>query len=192
LVKKPNAIEDGARPATYGGQGLANLADLESIRLLTARLLVGGIFLLAGWAKVQSPGAFADAVRAFHILPPSLVLPFAFVVPWLELLVALYLIAGFMSRLAAVGSIILLAGFVFALGNALATGNTAHACGCFGSGADANPLLAFLAGGNTVTWWDVIRDIILVGLSLLVAVRGAGLLSLDALLAGRFRAEPQG
>ena len=158
---------------------------LIPVTLVGARLLVGGIFLLAGLTKVSSPGAFADAVRAYHILPPELVLPFALVVPWLELLAALYLLAGFMARLAAAGTAIMLAGFVYGLTDALATGNTSHACGCFGPGATANPVIAFLAGGNTITWWDVIRDLLLLGLSILVMVQGAGAVSADALLARR-------
>lgn len=152
---------------------------------LVARLCVGGIFLIAAIDKVQSPGAFADAVRAFHLLPPGLVLPVAFILPWLELLVAGYLLAGFLTRLAALGSILLLFGFEIALGTSLLSGDTNHACGCFGSGAGANVILAFLSGGSTITWWDLIRDLILIGLSLLVLVRGAGPLSIDGLMARR-------
>lgn len=156
---------------------------ITDVSLLTARLVVGGIFLIASVDKVRSPGAFADAVRTFHILPPDLVMPFAFAVPWLELLVAVYLLVGFLSRLAASGAAIMLAGFVYALGDALATGKTDHPCGCFGSGADPNPILAFLSGGSSVTWWDVIRDLILIALSLVIAVWGAGSFSVDGLIA---------
>jgi uncharacterized membrane protein YphA (DoxX/SURF4 family) len=161
------------------------LSALMPVALVGARLLVGAIFLIAGLSKVGSPGAFADAVRAYHILPPELVLPFALVIPWLELLAALYLLAGFMARLAAAGTAIMLGGFVYGLTDALARGNTAHACGCFVGGVTANPVVAFLAGGNTITWWDVIRDLLLLGLSILVVVRGAGPVSVDALLARR-------
>jgi uncharacterized membrane protein YphA (DoxX/SURF4 family) len=159
--------------------------DAQSLVLLAARLLVGGIFLLASVPKIQSPGAFADAVRAFHLLPATLVLPFAYVMPWLELLVAVYLISGFMSRLAALGSIVLLGTFVVALLDALATGNTAHACGCFGTAANGNAVLSFLAGGNTVMWWDVIRDLILALLAALVAWYGPGAISIEEALARR-------
>ena len=147
--------------------------------------MAGGVFLTAGLDKVQSAGAFADAVRAFHLLPPGLVLPFAFIIPWLELLVAGYLLVGFLSRLAASGAILLLLGFVVALGSSLLSGDTNHACGCFGGGADANPVLVFLSGGPTITWWDLTRDILLIALAILVLVRGAGPFSVDALVARR-------
>ena len=152
--------------------------------LLVARLIVGGIFLLAAIDKVQAPAAFADGVRAYHLLPAGLVTPFAYIVPWLELLVAAYLILGALTRVGAAAAIVLLAMFVFALADSLLTGNTNHACGCFGAGK-ANPVLAFLEGGNTITLWDVIRDLILMALSALILVAGPGPLSVDAYLARR-------
>lgn len=84
-----------------------------------------------------------------------------------------YLLAGFMSRLGAVGAIVMLGMFVFALTDALIPGHTAHPCGYFGP--QANPLLQVLAGGDRVRWWDVIRDMILAGLSGLVLYRGTSL-----------------
>jgi uncharacterized membrane protein YphA (DoxX/SURF4 family) len=156
-----------------------------SIIVPIARVVVGGIFLIAALDKVQAPGAFADAVRAFHLLPPALVLPFALVVPWFEVLVAVYLLAGFLGRLAAGGAIALLLSFEFALGSALARGDTNHACGCFGSGSDANPLLVLLTGGHTITWWDPVRDLLLIALAGAILVWGAGPLSVDVLLGHR-------
>lgn len=135
--------------------------------------------------KIQAPGAFVDAVRAFHLLPAVLVEPFALVVPWLELLVGLYVVSGFLSRVAAAGSIALLSMFVAALGTALATGDTAHACGCFGQGAQANPILALLDGGDTITWWDLIRDLALIALSTMIVVYGPGRVSIDGIVRGR-------
>ena len=96
------------RTGSRDGTVLGTWADREPFRSalqITARVLVGGIFLLAGITKVGSPGAFADAVRAYHLLPGTLVLPFAYILPWLELLVAVYLLIGFMTRLAAAGRI---------------------------------------------------------------------------------------
>lgn len=151
---------------------------------LAARLIVGGIFLLAAVPKIQSPGLFADAVRAYHLLPPSVVLPLALTLPWIEALVALYLLVGFLARPAGVAAAVMLLTFVYALLTSLITGNTAHSCGCFGPG-QSNPVITLLSGGNAVGWWDVFRDLILAGLAMLVAFRGAGPLSVDALIARR-------
>lgn len=156
---------------------------LDRRLLLAVRVIVGGIFLAAGLDKVVAVGAFADAVRSYHLLPPGAVLPFALAVPWIEVLVGLYLLAGFQVRLAAAGSMFLLAMFIAALGRALVLGDTDHACGCFGAG-EGNAVLAFLSGGSTITPWDVIRDCILLALSALTFLGGAGALSLAELGAG--------
>jgi uncharacterized membrane protein YphA (DoxX/SURF4 family) len=156
----------------------------EPALLILARLLVGGTFLLAGATKVRAPAGFADSVRAYHLLPAHFVLPFATGLPWLELLVAAYLLVGFMTRIGAALSIAMLAMFEYALIYSLATGNIHHACGCFGS-KDSNPILAFIAGGNTVTLWDVIRDAILAVLAALIVWWGAGRFSIDAQFGNR-------
>lgn len=145
--------------------------------LLGTRIVVAGIFLLAGLDKIVSVGAFADAVRSYHLLPAPLVLPYALAIPPLEILVGAYLLLGFQARLAAIGSIVLLGMFMVALIRALILGDTNHACGCFGAGSTANPILAFLTGGTTITPWDVVRDLILVALSGLIVVFGAGPIS---------------
>jgi uncharacterized membrane protein YphA (DoxX/SURF4 family) len=157
------------------------------VLLVLTRVMVGGIFLLAGIDKVQAVGAFADAVRSFHMLPPSLVLPFAHIVPWLEILVGVYLVAGFQTRIGAAGAALLLLAFTGAIANALITGNTNHPCGCFGPNEQGNQIIALLAGGKTVTPWDVIRDLIMIGLAASIAVFGPGLLAMDSWLRARTR-----
>ena len=169
----------------YAAATVPHGRHLQSLLLLGSRLLVGGTFLLASVPKIQSPGSFADAVRAFHLLPPSLVLPVAFLLPWLELLVAAYLITGFMTRIGALGAIVLLSMFLFALLDSIATGNTTHACGCFGSAGHVNPIVSFLAGGDTVTSWDVIRDVILAIVAAAVLRWGAGPVSIEEVLTRR-------
>lgn len=158
-------------------------STLLSAGLVAARVIVGGIFVLAGVGKVGNPGEFADSVRAFHILPPDLVLAYALIVPWLEILAGVYLIVGFMSKLAAALVIFLLLNFIVAIADALVTGNTAHPCGCFGS--NPNVVVAWLSGGNTVTTWDLIRDILLVLLAAAILLRGTGAFGIDSLLARR-------
>jgi uncharacterized membrane protein YphA (DoxX/SURF4 family) len=152
-------------------------------------LLLAAVFLLAGIAKVGDPSGFAAAVRAFHLLPDPLVVPFALVLPWLEILAGLYLVAGFLTRMAAVAVAAMLVMFIVALLDALLTGNTAHPCGCFGS--TSNPVVTALAGGDTVGWWDVIRDVILIGFSAALLSLGPGAYSIDAWLA-RLRGEVNG
>lgn len=177
-------MTDAAPDSSRTGAGLLAFADtdwwltIEPWLLLSARLIVGGIFLVAGLTKVTAPGLFADAVRQYHLMPASWAYPFALAVPWLEILAAVYLLAGFLTRIASAACLLMLAVFEFALVQSLVTGHTNHSCGCFGSGA-VNPVLAFLEGGNHITPWDVIRDLILVLLALLIFLFGAGAFSFE-------------
>jgi uncharacterized membrane protein YphA (DoxX/SURF4 family) len=112
-----------------------------------------------------------------------MVAPFALVVPWIEILAAVYLVAGFLGRIAAGAVAAMLFMFIVALLDALLTGNTAHPCGCFGS--TSNPVITALAGGDTVGWWDAIRDVVLLGIALAIAWLGSGALSVDAWASSR-------
>lgn len=157
--------------------------DVRRWALLAARLLLAAVFLLAGSSKVRAPMEFAQAVRAFHLLPDSVAGPFALLLPWIEILAAVYLVAGFLGRLAAAVTGAMLLMFVVALLDAVLTGNIAHPCGCFGS--TSSPLVSALAGGDTVGWWDIIRDVLLLGLAGAVVLGGPGAFSVDGWIAGR-------
>jgi len=163
-------------------------SNTRAATLLIARIALAGIFIVAGLAKVQDATSFTETVRAFHLLPASLVVPFARALPWLEIVAGAYLLAGFFSRLAAAITGAMLVLFIIALGDALLTGDTAHSCGCFG-GLGSNPVVGFLAGGNSIGWWDLIRDLILLGLAALIIRFGPGAWSADGLISGR--SEPQ-
>jgi uncharacterized membrane protein YphA (DoxX/SURF4 family) len=160
-------------------------ASLLPPALLLARIVVGGIFLAAALPKIGDPGGFADTIRGYGLLPAGLVVPIALMLPWLELVVSLYLLAGYMTRWAGIGGALLLAMFTVALIDALVTGSTAHSCGCFGSSSATNPVLRFLAGGDTITPWDSIRDAILTALCLLIAWRGPGTWAIDSVIERR-------
>src|SRR4051794_23650029 len=61
---------------------------------LVARLVLGTVFGLAALAKITAPGLFRQDVAAYHLLPPAVVGPFALALPWIEALLALYLLVG--------------------------------------------------------------------------------------------------
>lgn len=163
----------------------APAAGQQTVRwaLLAGRLLLAVIFLIAAVGKIQAPTTFVEAVRDFHLLPEALVGPFALTLPWVELLVAFYLLVGFFGRVAAALTAAMLLMFIVALLDALITGNTGHPCGCFG--ATPNAIITALAGGDTVGWWDAIRDIILLCIALAIAWQGSGALSIDERVARR-------
>ena len=100
---------------------------------LLARLLVGGVWLYAGWLKVGDPEASTTAVRAYQLLPLDVADAVGRVLPALEIGVGLLLVLGLLARWAAVVSALLLAGFVIGIVSVWVRGIPID-CGCFGGG----------------------------------------------------------
>ena len=125
-----------------------------------ARLLLGGVFLVAGLLKIPDPAAAARAVRAYRLLPEALVAPVAFGLPVVEIAVGLALIVGVFVRTAAIASAVLLVVFLAGVGSAWARGLQID-CGCFGGGGQ-------VAAADTAYPAEVLRDaaLLLVALAL--------------------------
>ena len=123
-----------------------------------ARLLLGGVFVVAGALKLPDPAAAVRAVRAYRLLPEALVAPVAFGLPVVEIAVGLALLVGVFVRTAALASALLLVVFLVGVGSAWARGLQID-CGCFGGGGQ-------VAAGQTAYPAEVLRD----GALLLVAL----------------------
>jgi uncharacterized membrane protein YphA (DoxX/SURF4 family) len=123
-----------------------------------ARLLLGLVLIVAGVLKLPDPAAAMRAVRAYQLLPETLVAPVAFGLPVVEIAVGLALLVGVFVRTAALAAAALMVVFLIAVGSAWARGLQID-CGCFGGGGQ-------VAAGQTGYPGEVARD---VGL-LLVAV----------------------
>ncbi|MCP4214895.1 MAG: hypothetical protein GY765_09570, partial [bacterium] len=99
---------------------------------LIASMVLGLVFLL-GFQKVLYPQEFARAVYSFDLLPDFLIKPFAFIVPWIELICALSLLCIPKFRIPALWiSLFLLFSFTVAILINLLRGQEIH-CGCFGT-----------------------------------------------------------
>ncbi|MXZ87477.1 MAG: DoxX family membrane protein [Dehalococcoidia bacterium] len=104
------------------------------IRVL--RVILGALFLWAGFSKMSQPENFARTIDAFNLLPQILILPTAIILPWVEFLTGLSLLLGFKTRLSACVCSGLLCLFVITLGINILRGMDNMACGCFGIGTD--------------------------------------------------------
>lgn len=102
------------------------------------RLSLAVIFLYAGITKVQSPALFALAVDAYQLLPAWAVLAVAYALPWMEILLGLFLAAGFWRRQVVLAATLLL-GFFFATMLLTYLRNIQADCGCFGFGEAISP-----------------------------------------------------
>jgi uncharacterized membrane protein YphA (DoxX/SURF4 family) len=97
------------------------------------RGVVGSVLALSGYLKAVRPTAeFAATLESYWIFPSVLVFPIARVMPWVELVVGLSLVAGFLTRRSALLSAGLFATFVAVLAQAILRKLPLRDCGCFG------------------------------------------------------------
>ena len=126
---------------------------------LAARVVVGGLFVVAGALKLGDPTAFATEIANYHFVP-ELAPWLAVTLPATEIVVGAALLAApagwrRAASLAAMGLLIM---FTVAIVHVVRAGINVD-CGCF--------------GGNTgpVTAWTAARDVALLALAAL-AFRG--------------------
>jgi uncharacterized membrane protein YphA (DoxX/SURF4 family) len=107
--------------------------------LLIGRLILAGIFLYAGYAKLREPWPnFAGSLFTFKLLPDEALEPLAKTIPWCEVALGIALLSGIWLRwFATIASIVLIV-FLSVLVRSYAIG-LAVDCGCFGSGEPLGP-----------------------------------------------------
>jgi putative oxidoreductase len=149
---------------------------------LASRIVLGGVFLIAGATKIPAPGALAAAIRSYELpLPEWFVSLSAHALPYLEVLLGLYLLAGLFTKISAWATNGLTLLFLLALLQGALRGLEID-CGCFGSSADAE---------TSNLWLAAARDVGLLALGLHVALAPLGRFSVDALLRrGRSEEDP--
>jgi uncharacterized membrane protein YphA (DoxX/SURF4 family) len=99
---------------------------------VVARIALAVTFVWACVHKIAEPYDFGMQVATYQILPLSLVNLQAIVLPWVELVVGLLLIAGLLTRPAALVTCGLNLMFIVAISMALAA-DLHLQCGCFSS-----------------------------------------------------------
>jgi uncharacterized membrane protein YphA (DoxX/SURF4 family) len=146
------------------------------------RVVLAVVFLIAGGSKIAHPWAFVDTIRGYNMLPSELIRPFGLALPWLEVMLGLYLLVGLFTRVSALVTAALLVIFLYSLSVQIARGHTGN-CGCV-VGIN-NPIVTAFVGGDTIGAWDLVRDSVLLLMALAVALVPRSPLALDRLLFGR-------
>jgi uncharacterized membrane protein YphA (DoxX/SURF4 family) len=132
-----------------------------------ARWLLGALLVWAGALKIGHPVDLASAIAGFRLLPPGLVAPLAVILPYLEVLLGLYLIAGLFTRIAGWIAAVQFIIYAAAIASAVVRGIPAN-CGCFGPGDAA-----------VADWPHVAFDLVLAAVALIIALGAPGALALD-------------
>ena len=138
------------------------------------RLALGAVWLWAGWAKLTDPRGFVQAVRAYDATPEWLSKAIGYGLPILEICLALMLIAGVITRIAAAASGVLLLVFLVGIVQAAIRGLKLD-CGCFGGGGATQ--------GSTTYTLDILRDVGLLVLAIYLIVWPMTRWSVDEYLA---------
>lgn len=141
---------------------------------LALRLVVGGVWIVAGAVKLPDPAQSVAAVRAYQVLPSDLVTPVGQLLPILEVVIGLLLVLGLLTRAAAIASAVLFVVFIAGIVSVWVRGINID-CGCFGGGG-ANPDAA------SQYPWEIARDAALLAASLFLAWLPSSRLALDNLL----------
>ena len=134
-----------------------------------ARLLLAGVFLIAGLAKIGDPAASVRAVRAYQLLPEGLETLVGRGLPALEVALAVALLLGVALRASAASAAVLLTAFIIGIASAAARGLQID-CGCFGGGGPTE---------NPHYTGEILRDVALLGLAVGLVWLGRSRLALD-------------
>jgi uncharacterized membrane protein YphA (DoxX/SURF4 family) len=131
---------------------------------LVVRLLTGGVWIVAGALKVANPVGSIEAVRAYDLLPWSVVEPLGYALPAIEIVVGVALVVGVFTRGAAVVSALLFVAFIIGIASVWARGIEID-CGCFGGGGPKEDAASSYP-------WEIARDaVLLIASCYLVVVR---------------------
>ena len=129
---------------------------------LILRLVVGGAFVFAGVLKMADPAKFAIDVTNYRLLPHEMIHLVAILVPGIEVVAGLFVLAGFRLKAAALVITGLTVMFFVVIVSALARGLNIE-CGCFGT-----------VGGKHVGLLNLAIDSTLFCLAALLAKRAEG------------------
>ena len=104
------------------------------------RIVVGSVLLVSGFEKTIHPYQnFLYAIQAYQMLPGWAETLTAVIVPWVELMIGLFLVLGLWTMKALRWALMLFAVFIVVVGQALMRALPLDHCGCFGSWIQATP-----------------------------------------------------
>lgn len=139
------------------------------------RIIIGGIFLFAGLAKISDPVRFLFTLREFRLFPET-ILPFLVLyLPWLEFVLGLFVLLGLLYRTGSLLIALLNVIFTGAILSVILRGIEVD-CGCFGMLAD------ILNIPDLADMKSVLRNTIFIGMCLYIFFVKKTVISLEGYL----------
>ncbi|MGB9770798.1 MAG: MauE/DoxX family redox-associated membrane protein [Candidatus Kapaibacteriota bacterium] len=133
---------------------------------LLFRILLGIVFIYAAIGKIYEPNSFFKEIVNYRIFPDILAQIFAITIPWIELVVGLFLIFGVRLRTTSFISILLLSVFTILVLSAWARGLNIN-CGCFAHHIEY------------VDYKKVLENLLLIACGVFIFLFPEGFLSID-------------
>lgn len=165
--------EDAATVDAGEGRTATRTRVLDGVGLL-ARLVLGGVLILAGLPKIRDLTGSVQNVLAYELFDYDTARLIGTVLPVLELALGVLLLLGLLTRAAAAAGGLLMVVFIAGIISAWARG-LAIDCGCFGTGGPVAP-------EETTYLLDIVRDLGFLALAVWLVVRPRTLLALDTLV----------
>ena len=157
-----------------GMQGILNMNFIRSLNLpLIFRIILGIIFIYASYDKILDPAAFSKNIHNFHttdnlVWVENLV---ALILPWLELIVGVFLVFGVFLEGSTSITIGLYIFFILILSQAVFRGIDVH-CGCFKTEADAG-----VTDLRMELIMRIVEDFVFLGMAFVIKYKNKFLLS---------------
>lgn len=139
--------------------------------LIAFRIIVGGVFVYASLNKLMDQEEFAKAIYNYKFLPSALINIFAIVLPYVELIAGLFLIAGIYVRGSSFLILLMLIIFIIALAQAYLRGLDIN-CACFSL---ENP------EQKSDIFTRIIEDILLLAATIIIYIKSKTILTKEKL-----------
>ncbi len=155
------------------GCGVPIMNTIKSLNLpLIFRIILGVVFIYASYHKILDPVSFSDNIHNFHITDNLIWTEnlAALIIPWLELIVGVFLIFGVFLEGATSITIGLYIFFIIILSQAVIRGIDVH-CGCFKTEADSG-----VTDLRLELIKRIVEDFILLGMAVVIYMRNKFLL----------------
>ncbi len=153
--------------------------SLHPYTSLLSRMILGGVLLYAGIAKIPYTDTLVWEIEQYRILPGGLATAYGYALPFLEVLLGFLLLSGLALKASASVSGLLVFSFAVAKTTALARGLDIDICPCFGPSV---PLLSI---------HSLAIDLALLALAIYLTLYGSKFLSLGGLFSARKRRGPE-
>ena len=150
------------------GCGVPIVNTIKSLNLpLIFRIILGVVFIYASYYKILDPASFSDNIHNYHITDNLIWVEnlAALIIPWLELIVGVFLIIGVFLDGSIRITIGMLIFFIIILSQAVFRGIDVH-CGCFKTEADSG-----VTDLRMELIIHIVEDFVLLGMAVVIQMR---------------------